>query len=165
MIHHSNFQKRAPKGHPAGGQWVDEEKITDSARRAAGLFPDHPEPSEFEWTENFVLTDTGEIKQGAKDHEDLWGGYERMAKKGYFGEGPKGAEEEEKTLIQGFIVRFKNSDRYGVVFMASNLDYSRWWYERNWEKVIDQLEVPGPFEIYKTEFTTHGHDYVKWSKR
>ncbi len=38
-VHHSNFQKRAPKGHPIGGQWVDENKVINSARKAAGVGP------------------------------------------------------------------------------------------------------------------------------
>ncbi len=38
--HHSNYQKRAPKGHPVGGQWQDEGKLNkaeEAARKAAGL--------------------------------------------------------------------------------------------------------------------------------
>lgn len=41
-LHHSNFQKRAPEGHPAGGQWVDEGKVANEARKAAGLQEEDP---------------------------------------------------------------------------------------------------------------------------
>ncbi len=40
--HHSNYQKRAPKGHPVGGQWEDEgkgDKVEEAARKGAGLKP------------------------------------------------------------------------------------------------------------------------------
>ncbi len=60
MIHHSNFQKRAPKGHPAGGQWADEGKLLSAAKEAAGV-------SDLDMFEHYASQWLGGIDPDARD--------------------------------------------------------------------------------------------------